>query len=107
MLNKDSVMQITVYIVHDTVTDKYLSRKGKYSHWDTVDTCQIYHRESEAKSMCTRIKNDYERGDYWIESHYDSNPADQRAREHYEDMMHRKTLPNYGYVVVRMLLITA
>jgi len=107
MPNKDSVIQITVYIVHDTLTDKYLSRKGKYSHWDTVDTCQIYHRESEAKSMCTRIKNDYERGEHWIVSDHMSHPADQLAREQYEDMMHRKTLPNYGYVVVRMLLTPA
>ena len=107
MTNKDSVMQLTVYIVHNTVTDQYLSRKGKYSHWDTVDTCQIYHRESEAKSMCTRIKNEYERSEHWVVSHHMSYPADQRAREQYKDMILRKTLPNYGYAVVRMLLTLA
>ena len=97
-------MQLTVYIVHDTVTDTYLSMKGKYSHWGAANTCQIYHHKSEAKSMCTRRKNDYERGEYWIELQYDSNPADQHACERYKDMMHRKTLPNYGYAVVQMQL---
>lgn len=103
--------ELVVYIVHDTILDRYVSQKSGYSHWEGLDACRIYHRESEAKSMRTRIMvyverqcrmvgNTYSAG-YLIQQHLDA------AQAAHEEWTRREKLIDLGIEIVKMKMTVA
>jgi len=104
--------ELVVYIVHDTILDRYVSQKSGYSHWEDLDACRIYHRESEAKSMRTRMIVDIERrcrmvGNTYSTGYINSQHYLDAAHAAQEEWTRREKLIDLGIEIVKMKMTVA